>query len=309
MPLDRPIFIVGTGRCGSTILHQMFSCHPQIAFLSGLCLLHPDRPEYNRRAMRLLDAPLVGRQARKCFQPAEHWPFWDFHVRGFSAPCRDLLASDVRPIERDRITRAFEQMLTRRRRRLLVKLTGWPRMAFLAEMFPGAVFIHMVRDGRAVVNSLLNVEFWQGWRGPAHIGLDPLSDEEQEEWRRSGRSFVVLAAIQWKRWMDAFEAAKSHIAPQRYLEIKYEDFTADPLGTFDDILTFCDLPQSAQFNRRLRRFDVRTDNAKWRRQLTLEQQQQLSESLRDRLERYGCEDIVPSAAKADRDDLTSFSNS
>ncbi|HVW38502.1 MAG TPA: sulfotransferase [Pirellulales bacterium] len=60
MPLDRPIFIIGTGRCGSTILHQMFSCHPQIAFLSGLCLLYPDRPEYNRRAMRLLDAPLVG---------------------------------------------------------------------------------------------------------------------------------------------------------------------------------------------------------------------------------------------------------
>lgn len=309
MQLDRPIFIVGTGRCGSTILHRMLTYHPQIAFLSGLCLLYPDRPEYNRRTMQLLDVPLVGRQARRCFQPAEHWPFWDFYVRGFSTPCRDLLATDVRPVEQDRITRAFEQMLTRRRSRLLVKLTGWPRMAFLARMFPGALFIHMVRDGRAVVNSLLNVEFWQGWRGPAHVGLEPLSDEEQEEWRNSGRSFVVLAAIQWKRWMDAYETAARHIPAEQYLEIKYEDFTADPQGTLDDILAFCDVSQSPQFSRRLRRFDVRTENAKWRRQLTVEQQRQLTESLRSRLVRYGCEDIVPSSAPEYHRDYTSFSNS
>jgi hypothetical protein len=305
MQLNRPIFIVGTGRCGSTIFHRMFTYHPQIAFLSGQCVLYPDRPKYNRRAMQLLDVPFIDRLARKHFQPAEHWPFWDFYVRGFSSTCRDLLASDVRHVDQQRITRALEQILTRRRHRLLIKLTGWPRMGFLAQIFPGALFVHVVRDGRAVANSLLNVDFWQGWGGPGRLGLEPLSDDEQEEWRRSGRSFVVLAAIQWKRWMGAFEEAKRHIGPEQYLEIKYEDFTADPLGTFDDILTFCRLSPSAEFRRSIRKFDVRSQNAKWRRQLTDAQQRQLNDSLRSRLEQYGYELSASSVATADRHDFPS----
>ena len=34
-PLDRPIFIVGTGRCGSTILYQLLSNHPQLGWISS----------------------------------------------------------------------------------------------------------------------------------------------------------------------------------------------------------------------------------------------------------------------------------
>ena len=285
--LDRPIFIVGSGRCGSTIFHRIFTHHPEVSFLSGLCLLYPDRPGCNRWAMRAIDAPLVGRYARNKFRPAEHWPFWEHYVRGFSAPCRDLLASDVRPNEPSRITRALEQMLTPRRRRLLVKLTGWPRIGFLARMFPGARFVHVLRDGRAVVNSLLNVDFWKGWGGPAELGLEPLGESERDEWLRSERSFVVLAAIQWKRWMDAYESARRLIPAEQYLEIKYEDFAAAPPATFAEVLEFCGLRPSTQFERRVRQFEVRSENEKWRRQLTDQQQRQLHDSLRGHLVRYG----------------------
>jgi hypothetical protein len=296
MTLDRPVFIVGTGRCGSTIFHKIFTHHPQVTFLSGLCLLYPNEPAYNRWAMRLMDVPLVGRYARKKFRPAEHWPFWDNYVRGFSFPCRDLLESDVRLCEVEPITRVLEQMLTPRRRRLLVKLTGWPRMGFLKRMFPGALFIHMVRDGRAVVNSLLNVDFWQGWGGPARLGLEPLSETERDEWELSGRSFVVLAAIQWKRWMDAYDAAKQELPAGCYLETTYESFTADPGGAFLDILKFCGMEQSAEFERRVRQFRVRSENDKWRQQLTAKQQQELTTSLQAHLERYGYE--LPSIRSA-----------
>ena len=289
MQLDRPIFIVGTGRCGSTIFHRIFTHHPEVSFLSGLCLLYPDRPACNRWAMRAIDAPLVGRYARKKFRPAEHWPFWDHYVRGFSAPCRDLLASDVRPNEPPRITRVLEQMLTPGRRRLLVKLTGWPRIGFLARMFPGALFVHMLRDGRAVANSLVNVDFWKGWGGPAALGLEPLSEAERDEWQRSGQSFVVLAAIQWKRWMDAYETAKRHIPAEQYLEIKYEDLAADPLATFGEVLEFCGLRPSLKFDGLVRQFQVRSENEKWRQQLTEQQQRQLHDSLRSHLVRYGYE--------------------
>lgn len=289
MSLDRPIFIVGTGRCGSTNFHRIFTHHPQVTFLSGLCLLYPDRPAYNRWAMRLLDVPVVNRFARKKFQPAEHWPFWERYLRGFSMPCREMLATDVRPNEVSRITHALEQMITPRRRRLVVKLTGWPRIGFLARIFPGALFVHMVRDGRAVVNSLLNVDFWQGWGGPAQLGLE-LSEAERDEWDNSGRSFPVLAAIQWKRWTDAYETAKLQVPAEQFFEIKYEEFIDDPLATFGDVLEFCGLQSSPEFNRYIRQCNVRSEDDKWRRQLTSNQQRQLNESLKRHLARFGYEE-------------------
>lgn len=298
MSLDRPIFIVGTGRCGSTIFHRIFTHHPQVCFLSGLCLLYPRQPSYNRWGMRLMDVPLVRRYARKKFRPAEHWPFWDLYLRGFSSPCRDLLAEDVRPNEVGPITGVFEAMLTRRRRRLLAKLTGWPRTGYLQAMFPSARFVHMIRDGRAVVNSLLNVDFWQGWAGPAQCGLGELTEVERDEWERSDRSFVVMAAIQWKRWMDAYEVAKRLLPQAQYLEVKYEDFAADPHGTFNDVLAFCGLDATPKFADCIRQFAVRSENDKWKTQLSAQQQRLLTESLRDHLVRYGYEESTRSPAEA-----------
>ena len=72
MSLTRPIFIIGTGRCGSTIFHEIFTHHPQVAFLSGLCMQYPRQPRFNRWAMNLLDVPLLKRFGRRKFRPAEH---------------------------------------------------------------------------------------------------------------------------------------------------------------------------------------------------------------------------------------------
>lgn len=289
MSLKKPIFIIGTGRCGSTIFHQMFCHHPQVAFLSGLCQLYPAQPERNRLAMRLMDLPLVQRWARRKFQPAEHYGFWDHHVRGFSMPFRDLRADDVRPNEKARVQQVLESMLTPRRQRLLVKITGWPRIGFLREIFPDALFIHMLRDGRAVTNSLLNTDFWWGWRGPENWRWGPLTAEQQAEWERHDRSFVALAAIQWKIMMDAFEQARTLVPPSQFMEIKYEDFAVDPIAGFGPILEFCGLDFPPRFRAACGRFNVRSANYKWKADLTARQHEILEECLGDYLARYGYE--------------------
>ena len=35
LPVAKPIFIVGTGRCGSTAFHRLLGAHPQLMWLSG----------------------------------------------------------------------------------------------------------------------------------------------------------------------------------------------------------------------------------------------------------------------------------
>lgn len=289
MSLQKPIFIVGTGRCGSTILHQIFAHHAQVAFLSGLCQRYPDKPHYNRWAMQMMDVPMLGKLARRKFRPAEHWNFWDRYIHGFSEPCRDLRDTDVRPKMAPRIRTVLEQMLTAKRPRMLIKLTGWPRIGFLTKIFPDALFIHLIRDGRAVANSLLDVDFWDGWRGPDQWRWGELTQEQRALWEKSDRSFVTLAGIEWKILMDAFEKAKTQVRSSQYLEIQYEDFAADPKGVFGRILSFCHLDYPSQFEKAIDSFRVESANFKWKEQLTPHQQTLLHECLHDYLVRYGYE--------------------
>jgi hypothetical protein len=287
MSLDRPIFIIGTGRCGSTIFHEIFTRHPGVAFLSGLCDLYPHQPRYNRWAMHLMNVPVLRSIARRKFRPAEHWPFWDEYCRCFSMPFRDLLASDVRPSDKRRLARVLEQMTTARHNRLLIKLTGWPRTGYLSEIFPDAQFIHIVRDGRAVANSLMNVDFWLGYRGPRHWQWGDLTPQQQSLWEESGRSFVTLAGIQWNILMESFQRAKELIPASRYLEIKYERFAADPEGVFGEVLSFCQLEYPAEFRSTVNSFEVESANFKWRDGLTVHQRKQLEDVLADQLTHWG----------------------
>ena len=98
--MEKPIFIIGSGRCGSTIVHEMFTHHPRVAFLSGACQRWPGTPRYNRLAMKLIDVPLLARVVRRKLSPAEHWEFWDHHIRGFGAPFRDLRTTTCGPTKR-----------------------------------------------------------------------------------------------------------------------------------------------------------------------------------------------------------------
>jgi hypothetical protein len=240
--------------------------------------------------MRLLDLPLVGSLARRKFRPAEHWEFWERHSRGFSEPCRDLRSDDVRPVEARRLTNILAEMVTPKRNRLLTKLTGWPRIGYLYEVFPEALFIRVYRDGRAVANSLMEFKYWDGWRGPGQWRGGELSPEHRAEWHRHDRSFVALAAILWKIHMDAFETAKAVVPASRFIEVRYEDFTADPEGSFGEILRFTGLDNSSKFLAAIRRTRVESKNYKWKKQLTQPQQAILEECLEEHLRRYGYTD-------------------
>ncbi len=166
-----PIIIVGAGRTGTTVFHQMLAEHPHLAWLPGrVSSTFPDRLGLSRLVMKGLDFPVVGEILQRKVKPGESYPFWERHCKGFSAPYRDLVAADVTDRTKKHVPRTMAKILTEKRDRLLVKITGWPRIGFLSEVFEDARFIHVMRDGRAVANSMLNVYF--GRAGKDHrIGV------------------------------------------------------------------------------------------------------------------------------------------
>ena len=179
------------------------------------------------------------------------------------------------------------QILTEKRDRLLLKITGWPRIGFLSSIFEDAKFIHVMRDGRAVANSMINVHFWQGWKGPQDWGWGELSPAQEQEWNKRGQSFVVLAAIQWKILMEAMEKAKNAVSSECFLEIRYEDLCSDPIDQVHKVTQFCELPWTVGFERQLGEYQLKNTNDSFKYDLTAKQLSDLEEVLGDYLRRYG----------------------
>ena len=286
MTVDKPIIILSSGRSGSTAFHRIFARHPGVAWLSQLSERFPKRISWNRHFMRSLSVPFAGRLLKSCIRPSEAWNFWRLSCPGAFISCRDLVAGDLTNTAKSRIRSAMSHVLTKKRNRLLLKITGWPRIGFLHAIFPDAKFIHFIRDGRAVANSLLHLSWWLGWRGPSAWRLGELTSSYRTTWEKHDKSFVALAGIQWTIVLDAVRASRSAIPHSNFLDIKYEDLCSDPSAVFPKILEFCELSPSKRFMKDIAQYPLRNLNNKWRMELTLGQQKILEDVMGEHLAHY-----------------------
>lgn len=287
--MTRVAFIIGSGRSGSTMLHDLLGYHPNIGWMSRLCEKYPRKPQRNRQALAAMRLPLLGPLFRRRFKPRECYAFFDTFYPGFSAPMRDLTAADLTRRAADGIRASLPAVTEAPRHTLVVKLTGWPRLGFLAELFPEAQFIHLVRDGRAVANSLLQVPWWHGWRGPENWRFGPLPEPYRDVWHEHSRSFVALAAIEWRLIMDAVDATRNVIPKDRLLDVRYEDLCEDPVPVMRDIIGHLKLEWADEMNKALLRDPFRSRNDKWRTDLGAEAAAIATSVLCDALPRYGYE--------------------
>jgi hypothetical protein len=284
-------FVLGTGRCGSTLVHELVARHPDVGFLSNLedrVPLPAAAGRWNSELYRRVPEALT-RKGRLRFAPSEGYRALErVGSPALTAPVRDLLAEDVTPWLDARLRRFFEDRAHAQRKPVFLhKFTGWARAGLLGRVFPEARFVHVLRDGRAVANSFLQMPWWRGYAGPSGWGWGPLPAEYAAEWESSGRSFAVLAGIQWKLLIDAFEAAKAQFPPERWLEIRYEDLVADPRRVAGEVLDFLGLAWTPPFETQFLRTPItsaRTDA--YRSDLGIHELAMLEASLREHLERY-----------------------
>ena len=290
-----PIFIVGAGRSGSTAFHHAFARHPHVSWVSKILDVYPNGEKLNSAMLRGLDAPLLGSALSRGaiepghLKPSEAYAYWEKIAPGFSEPFRDLLATDLTERTKANLQSAVDRLTVAGRPTPLIKITGWPRMGYLRAAFPEAKFIHIVRDGRAVVNSIMQIDFWEGWRGTkGWRGLE-MNKEQKLRWDNSGQSFVTLGAMELSDMLDAMVRAAGLVPASHFLEIRYEDLCEDPVGSFQDATAFSGLEMTPEFSQAIVGFGFRNTNDKWKRDLTELQQQQLEAELAPHLQRWGYE--------------------
>jgi sulfotransferase family protein len=288
----RYAFVLGTGRCGSTLVHEVLARHPAMGFLTNVEDRFPlpaAAGRFNNALYRTVPARFT-QKGRVRFAPSEGYRALERSVSPIlSTPQRDLRAEDVTPWLERRTRRFFASRAEAQGLPVFLhKFTGWPRAGFLARIFPEARFVHVVRDGRAVANSFLQMPWWRGYEGPAAWGWGPLPDDYAEEWAASDRSFALLAGIEWKLLVDAFEEAKAGIDGDRWYELRYEDFVAAPREETMRLLGFLDLAWTPAFEDGFARYTFETGRTDaYRTDLGIRDVAALDASLAGHLERLG----------------------
>jgi hypothetical protein len=290
-PPVRYTFVGGTGRCGSSLVQELLALHPGVGFVSNVDDMSPVRSLGAANHAIYARWPAAWRRkGRVRFAPSEGWRSLAREVSPLVCePGRDLTAADVTPWLAQRFRAYFDDRARAQRRPVFVhKFTGWPRYGFVEAILPGTRFVHVVRDGRAVVNSFLQMPWWRGHLGPEGWHFGPLPPAYADEWAASGGSYVVLAALAWKLLLDAIEDAAAKLPADQHLVVRYEDLIADPPATLDRLRSFAGLAPWPAFDRAvaaLRPAPAR--RVAWREELTAEQVALLDRSLAAHLTRYG----------------------
>jgi len=278
LKLNCPIFIVGTGRCGSTILNKLLAEHPNLGFLTTASVVFPSNIQLQKLILQLWQNPIFGPLLRLRVIAGEAWPFWDQYIAGFSESYRDFGATDVTKKQIQRLRQEIPTLLSIKRHRLLFKFTGWTRIGFIKEVFPDAKIIHITRDPRAVVSSMLHIDFWKGRMGPYRLNWGGLTPNELEIWNHYNQSFIALAVIEYKRILEAYHESTNILSPEDkrdILDVSYSELCDNHLEQMTKILDFCELEKDPKYIQKISSYKVRNQNHKWKEYLTKQQQEQL----------------------------------
>jgi len=261
--IKSPIFVIGMGRSGTSVISEAIAVNHELGWLSQYLNRFP-RYEWLSILNRLAHIPTVGSVLygkklqnndftsliKKYFPySAEAWSYWELHF-GKRFLFGYLHNEEATIEEAINTNQSISDILKYSgRNRFFTKFTGPPRIRFLNSVFPGAYFIHVVRDPRAVVSSLLQVPFWSEGGGLDNPWWDGLTDENWKEWHSEGRTPAGLAAVQWKQVVEMVRVEKVLIEPDKYIEIKYEDFVQSPHQSINSIFDLVKLPNCQKVHR------------------------------------------------------------
>lgn len=272
--VDRPIIVVGTGRCGSTMFHRILARHSHLGWLSTWNETLPAQPLLSPFSnLYRTPLPISLRHQRWFPKPFEAYRFWEHYLPGFSRRERPLTADDVPEAAIEPLRRAVASVTRLQRRgRFLAKVTGWSRMLYFDRIFPDARFIHITREPRAVVSSWAQAGWLDVTSGPDSDAWQwgHVPPNYRRAWEELGGAPELSAALKIRLDLDDIEA-NSRGLPGRVHELRYERLITQPDDALRGVLDFCDLPWNRAWQRRVAALRFYDPSNKWKQYLSEEQ--------------------------------------
>lgn len=243
----KPVFIIGAGRSGTTLLYKLLCLNDNFAWVSHYMEKFPNvilLSVLNRINTKLIKLNLYSwfsknsnafysdRELLKKIFPTPAEGEAIYQKAGFETfpddnwKLDDKKKDDFRSLLR-KITsyQGKEYFLSKR-------TANNRRIDQLLQCFPDAKFIHVIRDGRAVAYSLTKVKWWD------HHQIWWMDKKKPYELRRNSISDIELAAKNWVEELKCINSGIKKIDANNIITIKYEDFVEDPFNNILKIFNY-----------------------------------------------------------------------
>lgn len=213
--LRRPVFVIGADRSGTTFLGDSLAALPELSY-------HHEPAVIKAAARYVYEGRWSFRRARAFFRLVYGWLM------------RVRLEGDLRLAEKTPSNSFI--------------------VPFLADAFPDATFVHIVRDGRDAARShmqqpwLLAASLAGGRREPGGYRYGPDARFWVEPDRR--REFETTSDLHrciwsWRRHTEAALAGTGALPADRFLELRYESLVTDPAREGARLLDFLGVEQQS----------------------------------------------------------------
>jgi hypothetical protein len=294
-----PIFIIGHWRTGTTLLHEMLILDPRHSFPNSCQCFLPTHFLLSEKIMtnylpfllpkkRPMDNMSAGWQRPQedefgmCMlgQPSPYWTI-AYPRTGLAYP--EYMSLDKVPPKavarwKDTFLHFLKSITYRDGRRLVLKSPPHTcRIKVLKEMFPEAVFIHIVRNPYVVYPSTVNL--WktlythQGNQTPTFKGLEEYVFE----------TFTNL--------YDRLEKTRDLLDDSHFCEIRYEDLVDDPIGQMRSLYEQLNLGDFEELLPRLEKYLSGVANYETNRyELSAEEREVVKRRWGHIIEKYGYSD-------------------
>jgi hypothetical protein len=209
MALDRPIFVVGCPRSGTTLLQLMLHAHPRIAIPPETRFLLPLYDD--RHAFGDLRVAANRRELARSIVTDKTAKFDDLGLDPDSIVEEIVGGPPTLGTALGIVFRSYAHRFGKPRwgdkRPAYIR-----RLDVLTRLFPDAQIVHLIRDGRDCVASLKEMPWYK---------LD-----------------TFHAASTWVSAMDAGQRAARRLGPASYYEMRYERLVSDPETELAGLCTF-----------------------------------------------------------------------
>lgn len=192
------VFVVGAPRSGTTWLQQLLALHPDVATAGEMHVICEG-----------VATLFANHEGNDPYSGLSGWVTRP-ELATLARALIDGIMVRLRDTSRPTATRVLDKTPDH-----------VPYAALLAELYPDASFVHIIRDGRAAAASAQRLWSWN------------------EGYREHGRTAA--------RWRDAVLDCRRHLSGLRYVEVRYEDLVRDTAGQLRRVLAAVGLPFDEDF--------------------------------------------------------------
>lgn len=227
--VSRPIFIIGCGRSGTTILGRTLSWHRDITYLN---------------------------------EPRELWfsayPRTDIWTS--KAPSRKgklaLAAADTQYWRSKKLSHLFHlETISNGAPVFIEKLPiNNFRLHFIHKIFPDARFIHIYRNGVEVAKSIQKLSDRGGWFGANSYKWDKLVEYAENKDDTFGLPALCdnnfdKGLLEWRLSTEAAIEFLSQLPKEKFFEFKYDELVENPVEAISNVLEFIGIGGDSAVNK------------------------------------------------------------